>query len=257
MKKTEAKKFTMNDVFKHKKEALLMARMQSADSKFENTFARLIEDLRSEYKQYYGNRKGYGTDKDPAYSTCWRLSIDEFCDLTPYYKAFGATSRELMKNVLIDARRWVSNLQETDKSRHIKRGRRDVSDFEQDILCENKKRLTPLQYSYYEHFINAVALKRFRPVAVNTCGEYKYYSSKGRTSKSKNELTPCLSNRIDFYVGDKIVNNHAEWIAAFTGYNPNSMLTTNSALSILALAERKKDMLRPEKTRRRTLPIYY
>lgn len=240
MKKTENKKFTMNDVFKYKKEALLMARMQSADSKFKNTFARLTEDLRSEYKPFYGNRKGYGTDNDPAYSTCWRLSIDEFCDLTPYYKAFGATSRGVMKSILLDARRWIGRLEETDKCRFIKRSQRDSNpDVEQSAPCVNKERLTPFTHSIYEHYFNTVAIKRLNPVAIHTCGEPYFYSGLGRhTNRPNDKLTPCVSNRIDFYVGDKIVKNHKEWFSAFTGYNPNKELTTKSVLANLALAER-------------------
>jgi len=162
------KKLTINDIFKYKKQALLVATMQGDKSVefFEKVFKDLREDLGASYR--YRPKE-----------TRLRTRVHYFKKLTPYYKAFGIKSQNQMAEILMTAQNNSIRLAETDKRRALKRhytedlrpvrnnSSNGFNKHGQAVACTNKSRLTPLPKTLYRMILIRAIIKRIGILGLN------------------------------------------------------------------------------------------
>ena len=157
------KKFTINDVFKHQKQALLIATMQGEKSV--ELFNTIIEFLKMDLRRAVDSNR---MPPDAAQWKIWRLRPTDFVKLTPYYKAFGVSSMTEMRELLMQTRRSIGDLKKTDKKRFLRRKVRleflnqssESNEHNQVVACTDARRITPLNRAVYKHVMVSKIVKR-------------------------------------------------------------------------------------------------
>ena len=160
-------KVTIGDIFKHRHEAALTAKMMrrtknDREFPFQQILDKLLIDQTKPRSRY-----SRGTDIRQG----WKITLEEFMDLTPFYKAFfhGCT-RDSMRLLLLQSRRDMVQLQTTDpKAFH----RKEVKDNRNrqgegrntNIAGPSPERLSPLDETNYSEFFSTLALRRLGCIA--------------------------------------------------------------------------------------------
>lgn len=217
----------IGDFFAHKNEAYLTSKMLSSDKDFDKVFANLVQDLKRTTGQYRG--------RDLRYD--WTLTIDEFVSLTPYFKPFfhGCT-RDSMRLLLLQTRRDVLKLCDTDPHRHSKRRHSlGTEPVDKEINCKNADRLTPLSEDVYSHFVDLLVLTRLGSNAHNSLSIFLRKDKAWQT----NYLLPVISDKIELtFKGSPVFRN--SWMA----FLDESHRRSSSKLQKLAEVEKRTKKVR-------------
>ena len=156
-------KVTIGDIFKHRHEAALTAKMMrrtknDREFPFQQILDKLLKD-QSKPREQYGR---VGMDIRQG----WTITLEEFMDLTPFYKAFfhGCT-RDSMRLLLLQSRRDMVQLHTKDpKAFHRKTVRNDINLYgkgrNESIAGASPERLSPLDKKTYSDFFSSLALRR-------------------------------------------------------------------------------------------------
>lgn len=230
---------TMHDIFAHRTEAHLTSKVMGKDVDFNQTFEKLLKDIRTIRNSYY---------REKDIRNGWELPLDEFMDLTAYYKSFfNGCTRDSMRLLLLRTRRDICNLESNDpsrfKRRKFKAEGRDAYIQTQLFKCETAGRITPLKMQLYCNFFEYLAHKRVGVIANST---YNVYLNKSR-AYNDDYIAPFVAHSgiLFQYKGHNIdVRN---WLKYATGRD----IQTSSKLEELVENEKRITANSPLRTLRR------
>ena len=169
-------KVTIGDIFKHRHEAALTAKMMrrtknDREFPFQQILDKLLIDQARPRAEYgwgpdirHRPRAKYGGGPDIRQG--WTITLEEFMDLTPFYKAFfhGCT-RGSMRLLLLQSRRDMVQLQTKDPKTFQRKKTRDDRNSSgegrnESIAGASLGRLSPLDKAAYSEFFSTLALRR-------------------------------------------------------------------------------------------------
>lgn len=230
---------TMHDIFAHRKEAQLTSKVMGKEVDFDMCFDKLLRDVNSVRDSYY---------RAKDIRNGWELPLDEFMDLTAYYKSFfNGCTRDSMRLLLLQTRRNICNLETTDpnrfKKRKYKSEGRSINGQGQLFKCETVERVTPLSMNLYTNFFEYLAHKRVGIVANTT---YSMYINKDRSYTSEFIAPFVAHNGIRFQYKDADIDVK-NWFKVATGKE----IQTPSKLDELATSEKLLAGNQPLRTLRR------
>ena len=237
---------TIHDIFAHRTEAQLTSKVMGKDAGFKSCFDKLKKDIKMMRESYYRGKD---------IRNGWELTLDEFMDLTAYYKAFfNGCTRDSMRLLLLQTRRDICNIDTADPNRYKKRkykgteGERYSDEKQPMFLCEAKDRLTPLKSTLYSNFFEYIARKRLGVVATTT---YYFYLNERRAYDDKFIAPFITAKAIKFQYQNKDIDLH-NWMSV-TKENGREINTPSKLIELAAQETNIKSNkpLKPYTRRRR------
>jgi hypothetical protein len=152
MTRKDGKPVTINDIFAHQKEAILMGKLLGIEESILDRIFRLLKNEITTVRRYtHSLRSG------------WGLTLKEFIVLAPLYKnTLNGCTKDGMQLLLLQIRKDIMDKKLMSAKRFKKREKNQgTKPIDQATECENPDRLTPLDCSSYNYFLDTVNLKRY------------------------------------------------------------------------------------------------